>query len=160
MSKKKKKSAKTDVKEHTGFVFFEEFYGLRSNNSIFNLLLLSFICECCVRKGSSFPIIIYWRDSIFPDVCSWLLCHRLIGHMSAQVPQGRNGKGSFQQPTQVDRANHSPSFSQSWRFSLYLLHTHHAVPGWLLRWGGKGKLHGQSLPWRVESLSREEIWHP
>ena len=78
----KKKLAKTDVKEHTGYVFWE-FYGLRSNNFNFNLLLLLFIFECCVRKGSSFPITIYWRDSIFPDGGSWLLCHRLISHMSS-----------------------------------------------------------------------------
>ena len=38
-----------------------------------------------------------------------------------------------------------------------MLHPLHAVPGWLLRWGGEEELHGQSLPLRVESLSREEI---
>ena len=81
----KKTTAKTDVKEHTGYVFFWEFYGLRSNNFIFNLLLLLFIFECCLRKGSSFPITIYWRDSIFPDVCFRLLCHRLIGYMSTAL---------------------------------------------------------------------------
>ena len=55
----KKTIAKSYVKEHTGYVIFQEFYGLRSNNFIFNLLLLLFIFECCVRKGSSFPITIY-----------------------------------------------------------------------------------------------------
>ena len=34
----------------------------------------------------------------------------------AQVPQGGYAMGSLQQPTQVDPINHSPSFSESWRF--------------------------------------------
>ena len=46
----KKTIAKTYVNEHTAYVFFWELYGLCSNNFVFNLLLLWFISECCVKK--------------------------------------------------------------------------------------------------------------
>ena len=134
------------------------------------------------KKWVQVSITIDWRDSVFRDGCSWLLCHRLIGqaiwaqdYFWQSIPNctickgwgevrrpsdfsvrphlvahqvwiryitdashsalgqgwssppgarspGWDAMGSLQQPTQVDPAIHSPSFRQSWRFSLYMLH--------------------------------------
>ena len=36
-----------------------------------------FACRC-----PAFPNTLYWKNCLFPTVCSCILCHRLIAHMS------------------------------------------------------------------------------
>ena len=62
----------------------------RSYAQIFNPFWVSFCVGCKIVVVSYFrmwlfnyPNTIYWRNSPFPTVYSWLLCHKLIDHIYA-----------------------------------------------------------------------------